>query len=228
MNIRNFLNSSAYKRRWTSFWMRYAGLNPLGRVATRFATWFAPPHKERGLLARMNKRGYIEPTATIYHKNFYLGANCFIGDRVIIFQREDGGAIEFGDQVYIYRDTIIETGVGGSLAIGSKSSIHPRCQLNANLEPISIGSGVMIAPNCSLYSYDHGTAADTPIRAQPLKSKGPIIIGDEAWLSVGVIVLSGVRIGKGAIIGAGSVVTKDVPEGAIASGNPASVIRMRA
>ena len=207
--------------------MRYAGLNTLGRVATRFATWFAPPHKERGLLARMNKRGYIEPTATIYHQNFYMGANCFIGDRVMIFQRKDGGAIEIGDQVYIYRDTIIETGLGGSVTIGSKSSIHPRCQLNANLEPIRIGTGVMIAPNCCLYSYDHGTAADKPIREQPLKSKGPIIIGDEAWLSVGVIVLSGVRIGKDAVIGAGSVVTKDVPEGAIASGNPAIVRKIR-
>jgi acetyltransferase-like isoleucine patch superfamily enzyme len=60
-----------------------------------------------------------------------------------------------------------------------------------------------------------------------LQSKGPIIIGDEAWLSAGVIVLSGVRIGKDAIIGAGSVVTKDVPDGAIASGNPASVIKIR-
>ncbi len=207
--------------------MRYAGLSASGRLATRLATWFAPPHKERGPLARMNKRGFIEPTATIYHTNFRLGANCFIGDRVIIFQREDGGAVELGDHVYIYRDTIIETGVGGSLTIGSKSSIHPRCQLNANVEPISIGSGVMIAPNCSLYSYDHGTAAGKPIREQPLKSKGPIIIEDEVWLSVGVIVLGGVRIGKNAVIGAGSVVTKNVPEGAIAFGNPASVMRIR-
>lgn len=57
---------------------------------------------------------------------------------------------------------------------------------------------------------------------------GPIIIEDDVWLGYGVIVLSGVRIGRGAIIGAGSVVTKDVPAGAIAVGMPARVMRMRA
>ena len=58
-------------------------------------------------------------------------------------------------------------------------------------------------------------------------SKGPIIIEDEVWLGYGVMVLSGVRIGRGAVVGAGSVVTKDVPAGAIAVGVPACVMRMR-
>jgi acetyltransferase-like isoleucine patch superfamily enzyme len=78
-----------------------------------------------------------------------------------------------------------------------------------------------------LYPYNHGVAPDKPIRQQPLESKGDIIIEDEAWLGVGVTVLDGVRIGKGAVVGAGSVVTKDIPEGAIAFGVPARVIRMR-
>jgi acetyltransferase-like isoleucine patch superfamily enzyme len=65
------------------------------------------------------------------------------------------------------------------------------------------------------------------IRKQPLQSKGGIIVGDEAWLSVGVIVLNGVKIGSHAVIGAGSVVTSDVPDGAIAVGSPAKVVKMR-
>ena len=207
--------------------MRYAGLNTLGRVATRLASYFAPPHKARVRLANMNRRGYIEPSATIYHSDLRLGANCFIGDRVMIFQKENGGPVELGDRVNIYRDTIIETGHGGYLTIGAYASIHPRCQLNAYLAPIQIGSGVMIAPNCAFYSYDHGIAPDMIIRSQPLQSKGGIIVGDEAWLSVGVIVLNGVRIGSHAVIGAGSVVTKDVPDGAIAVGSPARVVKMR-
>ena len=69
--------------------------------------------------------------------------------------------------------------------------------------------------------------ANEPIRSQPLQTKGGIVIEDDVWLGFGVIVLDGVRIGKGAVIGAGSVVTKDIPEGAIAAGIPARVIKMR-
>ena len=70
----------------------------------------------------------------------------------------------------------------------------------------------MLAPNCALYSYDHSLASDKSIREQPPRTKGGIVINDEAWLGFGVIVLSGVKIGKGAAIGAGSVVVDDIPE----------------
>jgi acetyltransferase-like isoleucine patch superfamily enzyme len=122
----------------------------------------------------------------------------------------------------------METGLGGFLRVGDNSSIHPRCQLNANVSSIIIGSGVMISPSCALYSYNHGIAPGKPIRKQPLETKGGIVIDDDAWLGFGVIVLDGVRIGKGAVIGAGSVVTSDIPDGAIAVGNPARVVKMRA
>jgi acetyltransferase-like isoleucine patch superfamily enzyme len=227
LEIKKYLDASAYKRRWTIFWMRFAGLNPLGRIATRLATWFAPPHKAAYTLAGMNPLGFIAPSAVIYHSDLRLGKNVFVGDRVIIYQAKDGGPVELGDHVYIYRDTIIETGYGGYLTLGSHSSIHPRCQLNAYLGSIHIGRGVDIAPNCAFYSYDHGIAADRPIREQPLETKGDIVIEDHAWLGVGVIVLSGVRIGKGAVIGAGSVVTRDVPDGAIVAGSSARVVKMR-
>jgi acetyltransferase-like isoleucine patch superfamily enzyme len=90
-----------------------------------------------------------------------------------------------------------------------------------------IGCGVQIAPNCAFYSYDHSFAPDKLISEQPLKTKGGIIIDDDAWLGFGVIVLDGVRIGKGAVIGAGSVMTQDVPDGAIAVGVPARIVKMR-
>jgi acetyltransferase-like isoleucine patch superfamily enzyme len=78
-----------------------------------------------------------------------------------------------------------------------------------------------------VYPYDHGTALGVPIDEQPITSKGPIVIGDEAWLGTGTIVLSGVTIGRGAIVGAGSVVTRDVPPDSIAGGNPARVLGVR-
>lgn len=212
---------------WMKFWMRFAGTGFLGRTATRLAALPAPPHKARPFLAEMNPRGYISAKATISHSDIAFGAHVFLDDRVLIFQRKEGGPVKIGDRVYIFRDAILETGHGGSLTIGNGSSIHPRCQINAYLSEIRIGNGVMIAPSCALYSYDHGFSPGQPIRKQPLQSKGPIIIEDEAWLGYGAIILGGVRIGKGAAIGAGSVVTHDVPDGAIAVGNPARVVKMR-
>lgn len=218
---------TGFRRRWTRFWMRYAGLDTFGRFATRCAIIFANPHKARVYLAHMNPRGYISPSTIIYHNKLFLGLNIFMDDRVVVFQREGGGPVEIGDRVYIYRDTIIETGYGGYLTVEHDASIHPRCQLNAYVSPIRIGSGVMIAPNCGFYSYDHGVAPNQAIREQPLQSKGEIVVGDNAWIGFGAIVLSGVRIGSGAAIAAGSVVTKDVPDNAIAAGMPARVIKMR-
>ena len=217
----------ALKVRWVRFWMRYAGLSRFGRFATTLATWFALPHKASKYLTYMNPVGYIAPTASIHHSDLRLGANVLIGDRVVIYQAENGGPVEMGDQVHILRDTIIETGFGGCLSIGSGSTVNPRCQINAYVAPIQIGRGAQLAPNCALYSYDHGVASGELIRTQPLQSKGGITIGDDAWLGVGVIVLSGVHIGKGAVVGAGSVVTQDIPDEAIAVGNPARVIKMR-
>lgn len=214
-------------RRWSRFWLRFTAPTTLGRMATRLAAWPAPPHYSREYLAALRQRGYIAASATIHHSALSSGPRLFIDERCMIYQNRDGAAVSFGDGVRIYRDVIIETGSGGGLEVGDHSSIHPRCQINAYLEPIRIGSQVMIAANCALYSYDHGVEADSPIHEQPLQSRGPIIIEDEAWLGTGVTVLSGVTIGRGAVIGAGSVVTRSVPAGAIAVGNPARVLKSR-
>lgn len=215
------------RMRWTRFWMRHAGPKRFGKLASRLAAWFAPPHKANTLLAKMNPQGYITPSAVLYHSDLRLGANILIGDRVIVYEAKDGGPVELGDRVCILRDTVIETGFNGSVTLGAGTWIHPRCQLNAYVAPIRIGQGVDIAPNCAFYSYDHEFTPDKTIREQPLKSKGGIVVGDHAWLGVGVIVLNNVNIGEGAVIGAGSVVTHDIPPGAIAVGVPARVVKYR-
>jgi acetyltransferase-like isoleucine patch superfamily enzyme len=207
--------------------MRFAGLTRLGRIATYLATWSAPPHYQRIRLAYFNSSGYVSPRATIYHSELEIGHNVFIDDDCLIYQREDGGRTTLGNAVAVYRGTIIENGNKGQISIGAGSSIHPRCSIISYLSPIHIGTGVMIAANCAIYSYDHNVLPDLPISKQPLVSRGAVSIDDEAWIGTGVIILSGVTIGKGAVVGAGSVVTHDVPDGAIAVGNPARVIRMR-
>jgi PAS domain S-box-containing protein len=212
---------------WARFWMRYAGLGYVGRAATRLATLFAGPYKSRCFLANLNRKGYVAPTATVHHADLRLGDNVFIGDRAVIYQDADGGPIELGDRVVLHNDTIIEVGARGSLTIGAGTAVQPRCHFEAFTESIRIGRGVMIAPYCAFHNFDHGFHAGERISRQPLQTKGGIVIEDGAWLGVRVTVLSGVRIGKGAVIGAGSVVTHDVPDGAIALGVPARVLKMR-
>lgn len=207
--------------------MRYSGTSTFGKLATRIATLVVPPHKARVPLAYLYPKGFIEHTAIINHNNLKIGSNCFIGDRVVIIERRGRGQVDIKDRVAIYRDTVLETGLNGSITIGAEASIHPSCQLHAYIAPIHIGQGVMIAPNCALYSYDHSLLPGETIRVQYPVTKGAIKIGDEVWIGVGSIILSGVHIGAGAVIGAGSLVTKSVPDGAIAAGNPARVIKMR-
>jgi acetyltransferase-like isoleucine patch superfamily enzyme len=212
---------------WARFWMVFADLPVIGRAATRVATWFAPPYYGRHRLARFNRRGYVSPYAQIAHRDLTLGDHVFLGDRVVIYSDRHGGPVVISDRVHVNDDTYIQTGEGGSVAIGADTHVQIRCQFSAYNAPIIIGAGVQIAPNCGFYPYDHGTAPGIPIAKQPLTTRGAIVVDDDAWLGFGVVVLSGVRIGAGAVVSAGSVVTSDIPDGAIAAGVPARVLRMR-
>lgn len=84
-----------------------------------------------------------------------------------------------------------------------------------------------MAPNCGLYPYNHGIEANRLIKGQPLTSSGPIIVEDDAWIGFGVAILENIRIGAGAVVAAGAVVTRDIPAGAVVAGNPARIIRYR-
>ncbi len=218
---------------WAIFWMRCAsllrstGFSKYGRIPTRLAILFMPPYKARNGLALVNPHGYVSPSAAIHHTDLQLERHVFLGDRVTIFQHKEGGPVRLGERVYLHNDCTIEVDRGGSVEIGAKTHIQPRCQFTSLLAPIQIGRGVQIAPGCAFYSYDHSILPDRLISEQPCETKGAIVIGDDAWLGYGVVVLSGVRIGAGAVIGAGSVVTHNIPDGAIAVGSPARVVKMR-
>ncbi|MDI3282567.1 sugar O-acetyltransferase [Polyangium sp. 15x6] len=89
--------------------------------------------------------------------------------------------------------------------------------------PITVGSHVMIAPRCQLLTGGH--SLDPELRRAGREEARPITIEDGVWLGAGVIVLPGVTIGRDTVVGAGSVVTKNLPPGVVAVGNPARVIR---
>lgn len=88
---------------------------------------------------------------------------------------------------------------------------------------VTIGDNVMIGPNCSLITITHALQEDQ--RQEGLMAARPIKIGDHAWIAANVVILPGVEIGEGAVIGAGSVVTKSIPPRMLAVGNPCHPIR---
>ena len=88
---------------------------------------------------------------------------------------------------------------------------------------VKFGDNVFIAPNCSFYTAGHPLNAET--RNKGLEYAKPIEIGNNVWIGGNVIVLPGVKIGDNAVVGAGSVVNKDIPANVVAVGNPCKVIK---
>ena len=111
--------------------------------------------------------------------------------------------IEIGEGTYINRYTILDA--------------HQR---------IGIGREVMIGPHCFITDGNHGMDAGSSVKSQAMTTS-PVEIEDGVWIGAHVTILPGVRIGRGAVIGAGSVVTHDIPVNAIAVGSPATVRRLR-
>ncbi len=111
---------------------------------------------------------------------------------------------------------------------GSQISIGARTFVNFGLvalDPgtITIGSDVQIGPNVQLLTATHPLDAD--LRRSKWEGAEPVAVADNVWLGGGVIVLPGVTIGENTVVGAGAVVTRDLPADVVAVGNPARVIR---
>lgn len=112
--------------------------------------------------------------------------------------------------------------------IGMTTRLGDRVYINHNLVlldsgGVSIGNDVRIGPNCGIYTPQH--AYDPALRAAGYERSFPVVIEDNVWIGGGVSILGGVTIGKNSIIGAGSVVTRDIPANVIAVGNPCRVLR---
>jgi acetyltransferase-like isoleucine patch superfamily enzyme len=159
------------------------------------------------------------------------GGTIVIGDRAFLRENVQLSCCEPGGQITLDYWARIDRGVdirahGGRIRVGSQSYLGPYCCL-AGPGDIIIGSNCMIASQSSLYANNHKFSdLETPIADQGVTAEG-IVIEDDCWLGTGVRVLDGVRIGRGSVIGAGAVVTKDIPPLSIAVGVPAKVIGQR-
>lgn len=111
------------------------------------------------------------------------------------------------------------------LSVGDDSGIGINSCMNG---PITIGKDVMMGQDVIIYTTRHkDDRTDIPMRLQGMSDVNPVEIGDDVWIGGRVIILPGVKIGNGCIIGAGAIVTKDIPPYSVAAGIPAKVVRKR-
>lgn len=128
---------------------------------------------------------------------------------------------------YVGENVNIEKGATFSrrIRIGDNSGIGINCNLQGM---ITIGSNVMMGPEVWIYTRNHKHDSITePMINQGFEEEKPVVIGDDVWIGSRVTILPGVKIGNGAIIGASSVVTKDVMPFSIVGGNPAVLLKNR-
>ncbi len=136
----------------------------------------------------------------------------------------------------IYLGRFVSCGTGGFFAatdgrieIGDRVAFNTNVHINAEVGGrISIGNDCLIGPNVVLRTANHRfERSDIPIREQG-HILGDLFIDDDVWLGANVVVIGGVRIGRGVVVAAGAVVTRDVPPMVVVGGVPAKVIKTRA
>lgn len=142
-----------------------------------------------------------------------VGESCYIGSRV---------QLTAWDSSYIggnYKPEII---IGDGVSIGDESQVTA-------INKIVIGNGVLTGKKVLITDNSHGEVVRELMDTAPLKrqvvSKGPVIIGDNVWIGEKATIVANVRIGKGSIIAANTVVTKDVPPYCVVAGCPAKVVK---
>lgn len=151
-----------------------------------------------------------------------LGAGVTLGRNISVIHPE---SMEIGDRVFIGDQAIIQGRHDGHCVIGTNAWIGPHSYLDAR--DLEIGEFVGWGPGAKVLGSEHtGLPVDAPIIQTDLRIR-PVRIG--AWADIGVnaVIMPGVTVGRGSIVGAGAVVTKDVPDFAKVAGVPARIIGWR-
>lgn len=165
---------------------------------------------------------------------FYKNRFQYLGEKVSI----PTGCVFRGEQNIIINNNVgfglysqLYAGINRSvelIEIGENTKLNSNVMINADIGGIiQIGKNVLIGPNVVIRASNHNfEKRDELIRLQGHTS-GRIIIGDDVWIGANVVILPNISIGTGAVIGAGSVVTKDIADYSLAIGIPAKIIRSR-
>ena len=157
------------------------------------------------------------------NKHLDVGRNVEIDFRAFIAR---------GGRVYLGEQTVIRAGAmllpsSGSISIGKRTSINQYAIINGE-GGVTIGNSVMVAAFAGIFAGNHNfNDLTVPISEQGTNTKGGIHIEDDVWIGSHAVILDGVRIGRGSVIGAGAVVTRDVAPYSVMMGVPAQKVRSR-
>jgi len=157
-------------------------------------------------------------------------------DRSAIIRLGINAQIEIGSGTMIgahtildlQNDPLLDPAVPSILRIGRHTGINEFNNIRAANGEIVIGDDCLISQFVSIIAANHSTAREMPIREQPADlTRNTIRIGNDVWIGAHAVILPGVRIGTGAVVAAGAIVTKEVPEYAVVAGVPAEIKRYR-
>lgn len=144
---------------------------------------------------------------------------------------DDLSSFSIGINSSIRRSSVViinSRNVKSSIYIGNESYIGENNNLRAADGEISIGNHSFISQGVTIVTSNHGISITKPIFEQEwISKKSKIVISDDVWIGANSVILPDVTICKGAVVAAGSIVTKDVPEYAIVAGNPAKILKYR-
>lgn len=144
-----------------------------------------------------------------------LGEDCYLSPLASI----EPVSLRLGSRSYIAAHAYVT----GTITAGDNCTVNVFSVVRGT---VTMGDGVRVGAHTSILGFNHSMAPDRPVYQQPLSSTG-ITIGDDVWIGSHVVVLDGVTIGDHSVIGAGSVVTREVPPWSVVAGNPARRIRDR-
>lgn len=160
----------------------------------------------------------IGRNVNIAGRRINIAKGCHVMDNSYIL-----GDIIIGENVFIHENVLIRS-FKENITIGENTTINRNTNI---LSKVSIGANCSIAPNVVIVGANHiFSIKSKTIKEQGLEYRG-IIIEDDVWIAANATVCDGVKIGKGAVIGAGAVVVNDIPPYAVAVGVPAKVIKYR-
>lgn len=159
-----------------------------------------------------------------------LGARVVLSEACVLDARHEAVpcAIVLGDDVILSSGVVVQC-KGAAIRIGDRSGLGTgSVVLATDANDVTIGADVAIGPRCVIGGGNYNIGRlDVPIWRQGIQRDRPIVLEDDLWLGSNVTVLSGVRIGRGSIVAAGAVVTRDIPPYTLAGGVPAKPLRRR-